>query len=132
MQVTILTVQDDNGLHTTLHAGRSTALSSLRKNYAPDKGVDDAGLVQHLTDKQGLSILIEEQWTPNPEHDEQDKAVIELARAEHQRDGEVEIDDSAIISYSDDGGAYVGAWVWVTLDEVHEDGGDEASQGGGN
>ena len=39
------------------------------------------------------------------------------ARATHQRDGEVEIDDSAPVSIGD-GGAYVNAWVWVGHDEV--------------
>ena len=30
-----------------------------------------------------------------------------------QRDGELEIDDDAIVSISDGGGAYVAAWVWI-------------------
>lgn len=36
-----------------------------------------------------------------------------LAKKRHGRDGEVEIDDNAIISHGDDPGAYVQAWVWV-------------------
>lgn len=38
---------------------------------------------------------------------------IALAREEYQRDGEIEIDDDAVISRGDDPGAYVQAWVWV-------------------
>ena len=37
----------------------------------------------------------------------------EMARAEWEKDGEIEIDDDAVISESEDGGAYVQAWVWV-------------------
>jgi hypothetical protein len=33
------------------------------------------------------------------------------------RDGEIEVDSNAIISYGDDPGAYVAAWVWVPFDK---------------
>lgn len=33
------------------------------------------------------------------------------------RDGEIEVDDDAVVSMGDDGGAYVQAWLWVS-DEV--------------
>jgi hypothetical protein len=39
------------------------------------------------------------------------------ARAAFQkrhRDGEIEIDDCTVVSLSDDGGAYVMAWIWVS------------------
>lgn len=35
------------------------------------------------------------------------------AWTELNRDGELEIDDNAVVSESDDGGAYVQAWVWI-------------------
>jgi hypothetical protein len=40
---------------------------------------------------------------------------IEAARREYQLEGEIEVDDNAIVSTNDDGedGAYVQAWVWV-------------------
>lgn len=31
----------------------------------------------------------------------------------HHRDGELEVDENAIVSAGDDSGAYVQAWVWV-------------------
>ena len=40
-------------------------------------------------------------------------AIIELARAEHQSEGVVEIDDNALLSEGQDNGCYVAAWVWV-------------------
>ena len=46
--------------------------------------------------------------------------VIALARQEHEKEGECEIDEDAIISWGDDDGAYVQAWVWVHLDHCDE------------
>lgn len=41
-----------------------------------------------------------------------DKGYVDHAKDEWHRDGEIEIDDDAIVSESDEG-AYVQAWVWV-------------------
>lgn len=38
---------------------------------------------------------------------------IAAAKRLHQREGTIEVDDNALVSISDDGGAYVAAWVWV-------------------
>lgn len=57
---------------------------------------------------------------PDPDATEDREAIIERARDEHQSDGEVEIDDPTIVSWSSDGGAYVMAWVWVDGKEVVE------------
>src|SRR5688572_11282438 len=35
-----------------------------------------------------------------------------------QRDGEIEIDDDAIVSRGEDPGAYVQAWVWVSYKDA--------------
>lgn len=48
------------------------------------------------------------------EEDEATQVYISTARARYHREGEVEIDDNAVVSESDDGGAYVAAWVWVS------------------
>lgn len=59
----------------------------------------------------------------------EDLAYIEKARAEYGREGEIEIDDNAVVSHAhnhppdqpchdaDDHGAYVAAWVWVENEE---------------
>lgn len=46
-----------------------------------------------------------------------DEEFIRLARDEHQRDGEVEIDNDAVVSRGGEpiSGAYVQAWVWVDV-----------------
>jgi hypothetical protein len=43
---------------------------------------------------------------------------LKAAHEHHDREGEIEFDDTAIISESDDEGAYVMAWVWVTDEEA--------------
>jgi len=47
-----------------------------------------------------------------------DKEAIKAARAEHQRDGECEVDDNAKTSRGSDRGCYVQAWVWVYWPEA--------------
>lgn len=43
------------------------------------------------------------------------------ARSEFHDEGTIEIDDLAPVSVSEDGGAYVMAWVWVRNDDDSED-----------
>lgn len=57
-----------------------------------------------------------------------EERIRELAREQHQVDGEVEIDDvigGAEISEGDDNGAYVRAWVWVDFSDTDLDKEDE-------
>jgi len=44
----------------------------------------------------------------------------QLAAKKHQIDGELEIDDLAVVSNGDDDGAYVQAWIWVEDKELGE------------
>jgi hypothetical protein len=48
----------------------------------------------------------------------EDNLYIKAAHENHYREGELEFDDSAVVSESDDEGAYVMAWVWVTDEEA--------------
>lgn len=45
--------------------------------------------------------------------EERDKFIRDLAQRTYSSEGCVEIDEDAEISYGDDDGAYVKAWVWV-------------------
>ena len=47
--------------------------------------------------------------------------IVALAKIQHHRDGECEIDDTAEVSEGNDDGAYVQAWVWVNFDETDLD-----------
>ena len=44
---------------------------------------------------------------------ERDADYVTRAREKYESEGEVEIDEEATISWGDDNGAYVQAWVWV-------------------
>lgn len=46
------------------------------------------------------------------------QAYREAARECHQEDGVLEVDDDAVISFGDDPGAYVQAWVWVSEEDL--------------
>src|SRR5438105_4681318 len=45
-----------------------------------------------------------------------DAQIVALAREQCYRDGECEIDETAIVSEGADNGAYVQAWVWVDFE----------------
>jgi hypothetical protein len=51
-----------------------------------------------------------------------------LAIEHHQKDGELEIDDEAIVSISEDDGAYIQAWIWVELPHEDEEDNDHSTQ----
>lgn len=46
---------------------------------------------------------------------EREKKIRQLADSTLGRDGEIEFDDDAKVSESEDNGAYVQAWVWVSF-----------------
>ena len=43
------------------------------------------------------------------------RELLDLARDRLERDGEIEFDDDAKVSESEDNGAYVQAWLWVSF-----------------
>ena len=49
------------------------------------------------------------------------KQMIVAARRLHQDDGEVEVDEGAMVSRGNDPGAYVAAWVWVDDADVTDE-----------
>lgn len=56
-----------------------------------------------------------------------DKHILKLAQCEAT--DELEVDDDAIISEGDDPGAFVQAWLWVSLpDDEEDDEGDEEDE----
>lgn len=61
-----------------------------------------------------------EQWRDSCENQDTPEAeAYRQAAAEiHEVEGEVEVDPNAVVSYSNDNGAYVLAWVWVDASEV--------------
>lgn len=53
-----------------------------------------------------------------PQTNKLDQRYRDAANDLYGKDGEIEIDDNATISYGDDNGAYVAAWVWVYKDQL--------------
>jgi hypothetical protein len=52
--------------------------------------------------------------------DDRDARIVALAQAQ-ARDGELEIDEGAVVSEGDDNGAYVSAWLWVDFADTEFD-----------
>ncbi len=44
-----------------------------------------------------------------------DEVIRALAKLTLEKEGELEIDDDAVVSESDENGAYVQAWAWVSF-----------------
>lgn len=57
--------------------------------------------------------------------EERRAAYLAAARTMYARDGELEFDDDAVVSYSDDAGAYVMAWRWIDDDDAGLEDDDE-------
>lgn len=85
---------------------------------------DDAGLPR----KEFLKLVadrIKEDIGDKAEEGPDDDAFISAAKEKHvSGDGEINVDDDAIVSQSDKG-AYVAAWVWVTNADAGIEEGDE-------
>lgn len=64
-------------------------------------------LVQYLKDHDK-----NERKKERVQHNKRNSAIRAMAQ-EEGRDGELEVDDGAIVSEGEDNGAYVQAWVWV-------------------
>ena len=64
----------------------------------------------------------------NCEKESKDENLRKYAKAaqKRQRDGEIEIDDDAVVSKGEDAGAYVEAWLWVGDDELEQGEDEEA------
>lgn len=49
------------------------------------------------------------------------RKMVKAAQDEYSRDGEIEVDKGAVVSYGDSDGAYVQAWVWVNFNDARVD-----------
>jgi hypothetical protein len=89
-----------------LHDGLSDMIEGGRLKEA-DIPEDYAWLVRAL----------EALANPKPE-DDRTQAIRKHAQATLAREGELEIDENALLSEGDDNGAYVQAWVWLPFAET--------------
>lgn len=64
---------------------------------------------------------VRQQVLENETSQEQLQQYRTFAHDSHNDDGHLEVDDSAVVSVSEDGGAYVEAWVWVPNESLPND-----------
>jgi predicted dehydrogenase len=77
-------------------------------NVTPEE--DPMGVAKFL----GLPVADEPDSQTGPRAEAYRKA----AREQHEDEGTLEVDDNAVVSFGDDDGAYVAAWVWVGKEEA--------------
>lgn len=83
------------------------ALHDLEAMRGTDEGMDDVkSAMAYITEALGA------------DQDETVDQYREAARTKWEEEGECEIDDLAVVSVSEDGGAYVQAWVWVSNEDA--------------
>lgn len=91
--------------------------------------IDDGFMCDHC--ELAFKLLCEPIDTP-PVRTEDEEKYYQFAKDHFTCEGDPEIDDDAMVSKSDDGGAYVQAWLWVeNLDESEDDGDGEEEDGDG-
>ena len=65
------------------------------------------------------------------EKTQRNQRIVNLAREQYAKAGEIEFDSDAAVSEGDDNGAYVQAWVWVSFEgegELDKEVDDEAAE----
>jgi len=90
---------------------------SLLREILKYEADDDVDIIIGL-DRDGNSDLIARINKFISDHDADQVTyadAIQQARDQYHKDGEIEIDDEALVSPGDDPGIYVSAWVWVSI-----------------
>lgn len=127
MKIWTVTYNDDNGVRTEVFNNEDEQLAAAetwtRQAWDDEETwpTDWSEAYEELCDTPGFidSISLEEHQISIPEPtDPTEKAYVEAAKRIHTDEGTVEVDDNAIVSISEDGGAYVSAWVWVYNDQA--------------
>ncbi len=111
---------------------RATVLAALRLWQQTLPAGIDSGLMDIAREGHRFSELDSEEIGDLCErlntHDANETRIVELARSQYAREGEIEIDDDAEVSFAHDhergepchnadpDGAYVQAWLWVDLE----------------
>lgn len=138
MTLTVWTVTSDTdcGTRTTAHSTERDAYEELRRRFVTTASEDShfehmiaAGLYRQLlewvsreAERKGCDFYSVEAHTvetcESTEDPALDDAYREAATNQYAEEGRVEIDSNAVVSYGDDEGAYVAAWVWVDRSDV--------------
>lgn len=74
-----------------------------------------------LEELMGKADLALDAASNDGERSERELDILRMAKDEHEKEGECEIDDNAELSEGDDNGTYVQAWVWVSFGDTKYD-----------
>jgi len=93
-----------------------------------DTFIQDVIVALQEASKQQLADQLQRDRDQFSNRDETEQAYLNVARKMYGSDGDLEFDDGAVVSLSDDPGAYVMAWKWITDEEagIKNDKDDEA------
>jgi len=80
----------------------------MEAQLAKIEGLKFADCVRFFADRDG-----DEHKSNTPDERERHLSIVQMAKDEYHRDGEIEVDDTTVLSEGEDNGAYVCAWVWV-------------------
>ena len=136
LKVWTVTSDTDNGTETTVHAVERDAYEELKRRYvrtaAEDSHLEEliatgnfAQVIEWVSresEKNGCdSFSVQSHMIETSEVSADpalDAAYRESATNEYTDEGRIEIDSDAVVSYGDDDGAHVAAWVWVDRSDV--------------
>lgn len=127
MKIWSITTEDDYGLNTLLFNDKEKAEAARRHwllgHFDKDPDLSNDEMLDVLSCSVGFNdtISIGSHDIHPPFHAENSLEDIMIRNVPGQCDGELEVDGNAIISWGEDPGAYVQAWVWVYFDSVEQD-----------
>lgn len=127
MKIWTITTSDDSGTATQAHTTEASARAQYARIVAASWGSwfgesaapmpdDTAKAWEVLSDQTGFldTVTLEEHNIADPAQTSPEaQAYRDAAKRQHHREGECEIDDGATVSFGDDAGAYVQAWIWI-------------------
>ncbi len=115
----LATLTHSQALEALAHANNVKSYNVLKSKPATKPAAKEAtaedllrqAIAKGMTAGMALNVFAESR-------SDTESAFLEAARENHAREGELEFDDNAVVSLSEDGGAYVMGWRWVYLSEV--------------
>lgn len=78
--------------------------------------LDNKQIAEILKHVDQLPSDLVEHLLEQSERSDRHKGIVAMAQDKYAREGELEIDDDALVSEGGDNGAYVQAWRWVEFD----------------
>lgn len=87
-------------------------------NNRANSGFEESDHKEYVREARQAVAAFKRLIVQEPQTTKKDERYRTAAKNNYAREGEVEIDGNATISYGDDDGAYVSAWVWVSKSDL--------------